>query len=65
MPMALSLSTGITLSKGLESTDIDSQQTQQESASILTVLRAPTPADIVPMLLIIHVLTPTIYYVLW
>ena len=62
MPMALSSSTGITLSVGPESTDIDSEQAQQESASILNVLRALTPADIVP---IIHVLTPTIYYVLW
>ena len=47
-------------SEGPESTDINSQQ---ESASILNVLRATMLADIVwsvPMLLIIHVLTPTI-----
>ena len=33
-------------SEGPESTDIDLEQAQQESASILNVLRAPTPADI-------------------
>ena len=55
-----------------EGPDIDKEQAQQESASILNVLRALTPADIcrkrkvwiVPMFLIIHVLTLTIY-VLW
>ena len=46
MPMALSSSTCIMLFEGPESTDIDSEQAQQESASILDVLRAPTPADI-------------------
>ena len=69
MPMPLNSS--ITLSEGPESTDIKSEQAQQESTSILDVLRALTP-DIcrkgrvwsVPMFLIIHVLTPTIY-VLW
>ena len=45
---------------GPESTDINSEQAQQESASILNVLRALTPADkpkvwSVPMFLIIHV----------
>jgi len=34
------------LSEGLESTDIDLEQAQPESASILNVLRALTPADI-------------------
>ena len=70
MPMPLNSS--ITLSEGPESTDIKSEQAQQESASILDALRALTPAAIckkrkvwsVPMFLIIHVLTPTIY-VLW
>jgi len=33
-------------SEGPESTDITSEQAQQESASILNVLREPTPADI-------------------
>ena len=69
MPMPLNSS--ITLSEGPESTDIKSEQAQQESASILDVLRVLTP-DIcrkgrvwsVLMFLIIHVLTPTIY-VLW
>ena len=46
MPLASSSSTCITLSEGPESTDIDSGQAQQESVSILDVLRAPTPADI-------------------
>jgi len=32
---------------GLESTDIDSEQAQQESASILNVLRALMPAEFV------------------
>ena len=32
--------------EGPESTDIDSEQAQQESVSILDVLRAPMPADI-------------------
>ena len=45
MPMASSSSACIMLSKGPESTDIDSEQTQQELASILNVLRAPTSAD--------------------
>ena len=36
----------ITSSKGPESTDIDSEQAHQESASNLNVLRAPAPADI-------------------
>ena len=36
----------ITSSEGPESTDIDSEQAQRELASILNVLRAPTPADI-------------------
>jgi len=57
------------LSEDPESTDIDLEQAQQESASILNAL---TRADIcrkpkvwsVPMFLIIHVLTPTID-VLW
>ena len=49
VPMASSLSTCITSSKGpeFESTDIDSEQAHQESASILNVLRTPTPADII------------------
>jgi len=42
MPMALSSSTCITLSEGPQSTDIDSEQAQQE----LNVLRALTLADI-------------------
>jgi len=46
MPMASSSSACTMLSEGPESTDIDSEQTQQESASILNVLRAPTSADI-------------------
>jgi len=46
MPMALSSSACIALSEGLESTDINSEQAQQESASILNVLRATMPADI-------------------
>jgi len=46
MPMALSSSICITLSEGPECTDINLEQAQQESASILNVLRAPTPADI-------------------
>jgi len=33
-------------SEGSESTDINSEQAQQESASILNVLRALTPAEI-------------------
>jgi len=33
------------LSEGPESTDIDSEQTQQEPASILNILRALTSAD--------------------
>jgi len=33
-------------SEGPESTDIDLEQAQQESTSILNVLRASTPADI-------------------
>ena len=40
MPMALSSSTGVTSSEVTESTDIESEQAQQESASILNVLRA-------------------------
>jgi len=66
MQMTLSSSTCITSPEGPESTDIICEA-QQESASILNVLRAPMPADIrmsVPMLLIIHVLTLTVY-VLW
>jgi len=62
MLMASSSSTCITSSEGPESTDIDSEQTQQESASILNVLRAPTPADISmenTNVLIINILTPT------
>ena len=54
----------VTSSEGPESTDINWEQAQDESASILNVLRAPTPADnivrSVPMFLIIRVLTPTI-----
>ena len=34
------------LSESPENTDIDSEQVQQKSASILNVLRAPMPADI-------------------
>jgi len=72
MPMTLSSSTCITLSESPERTDIDLEQGQPESASILNVLRALMPADIcrkpkvwsVPMYLIIHVLTLTIH-VLW
>jgi len=41
-----SSSTRIMLSEGPESTDIDLEQAQQKSASILNVLRAPMPADI-------------------
>ena len=40
------LSTCIMSSEGPESTDITSEQAQQESASILNVLRESTPADI-------------------
>ena len=47
MPMASSSSTCIMLSEGPESTDIDSEQAQQESAGILNVLRAPMPAEFV------------------
>ena len=43
MPMASSSSTS---SEGPESTDIDSEQAQQESASMLNVLSALRPADI-------------------
>ena len=46
MPMALSSSTCIMSSEGPESTDIDLEQAQQKSASILNVLRTPLPADI-------------------
>jgi len=46
MPMALSSSTCITSSEGPESTDIDWEQAQQESASMLNVLSALTPADV-------------------
>ena len=62
MPMALSSSTCIMSSEGPESTDIDLEQAQQKSASILNVLRTPLPADIsveCTNFLIIHVLTPT------
>ena len=45
MTMASSSSTCIMLSEGPGSTDIDSEQTQQESASILNVLSALMPAD--------------------
>jgi len=72
VPIALSSLTCITSSESPESTDIKLEQAQQESASILNVLRAPKQADIcrkqkvwsVPVFLILHVLTPTIY-VLW
>ena len=60
MPIASSSSTCIMLSEGPESTDIDLEQAQQKSASILNVLRAPIPADIISK----ECLTPTIY-VLW
>ena len=46
MPMALSSSTCIMSSEGPESTDINSEQAQQEPASIVNTLRAPTLADI-------------------
>jgi len=46
MPMASSSSTFIMSSEGSESTDIDLEQAQQKSASILNVLRIPLPADI-------------------
>jgi len=46
MPMALSSSTCIMSSEGPESIDIDLEQAQQKSASILNVLRTPLPADI-------------------
>ena len=45
MPMASSSPTCYYI--GLESTDIDSEQAQQESAGILNVLRAPMPAEFV------------------
>jgi len=67
MPMASSSSTFIMSSEGSESTDIDLEQAQQKSASILNVLRTPCQQILVwsvPMCLIIHVLTPTIH-VLW
>ena len=53
-------------SEGPESIDIDLEQAQQKSASILNVLRTPLPADIsmeCTNVLIIHVLTPTIHVV--
>jgi len=73
MPIPMSSSTSITSSEDPESTDIKSEQAQQESASILDVLWALMPTDVcrkrkvwsVPMFLIIHVLTPTTYNVLW
>ena len=46
MPMASSSSICIMSSEGPESTGIDLEQAQEESASILSVLSAPTPADI-------------------
>jgi len=54
-------------SEGPESTDINLEQAQQESASILNVLRHRRLQILVwsvLMFLIIHVLTPTIN-VLW
>ena len=66
MPMALSSLTCVMSSEGPESTDIDLEQAQQKSASILNVLRTPLPADIsveCTNVLIIHVLTPTIHVV--
>ena len=45
MQLPSNSSTRIMLSEGPESTDINWEQAQQESASILNVLMAPTPAD--------------------
>ena len=44
--MASSSPPCIMSSEGHKSTDINWEQTQQESATILNVLSAPTPADI-------------------
>ena len=44
--MASSSPTCIMSSEGPKSTDINWEQAQQESATILNVLSAPTPADI-------------------
>ena len=44
--MASSSPTCILSSEGPKSTDINWEQAQQESATILNVLSAPTPADI-------------------
>ena len=49
MPMASSSSTCIMSSECPESTDIDLEQAQQKSASMLNVLRALMPADIISM----------------
>ena len=68
MPMASSSSTCIMLSEGPESTDIELEQAQQESASILNVLRVLTPADIsieCNNVFDYSCLSPTIIYVLW
>ena len=65
MPMASSSSTCIMLSEGPESTDIDLEQAQWESASILNVLRVLTPADISIECTNVFDYSPTILYVLW
>ena len=65
MPMASSSSTCIMLSEGLESTDIDLEQAQPESASILNVLRALTPADISIECTNVFMFCLLQYYVLW
>ena len=65
MPMASSSSTCIMLSEGPESTDIDLEQAQWESASILNVLRVLTPADISIECTNVFMFCLLQYYVLW